>query len=97
MRRLRTPWRKVQGDDKPTRMTESETWDLRSTLPPLLADAVGRIRDRALGYPYDMDEHRWDHILSEIVNDFERVADQNDHVPARALDLMKEHWLDLWD
>jgi len=82
----------------PTRMTTEETWDLRSTLPPLVAVAVRQIRDRGNGVPGGLDgPEQWHHILTQIIDDLEKVADDGEHVPAKALDLMKEHWLALWD
>lgn len=83
-----------------------DAWSLDCYLSDVISRGAGIIRKNDIGHPSDLTSEEWQEVLDEIIDCFssydeifevgEGAENRMDKVN-RGLDLLKEHYFDLWD
>lgn len=90
---------------------DCDSWSLDYRIADLIIFGVKRIRERGIGYPYDLSMGEWRRILLDIERGFEEwiklhelkykfgsdEEKQAQEKVEKAFDLLKEYFHDLWD
>jgi hypothetical protein len=103
-------WRKERIEHG---ISEGDAWDLFAYLDEVIARGARQLAENLHGCPAGMPDQfggdidkacaHWQAILEEVAIGFERELEaQADFKPSppefyRAMDLLHEHWRDLWD
>jgi hypothetical protein len=85
-----------------TRLTNVEVWDLHAYLAGTISNAIWRLREAGHSHPVNLTEDQWHDILTRIAEGFASYyvayeAGEDPERPTEALNLLSQHWLDLWD
>lgn len=83
-----------------------DAWSLDGYLSDVIARGAGIIRDNNIGHPNDLTPEEWTDILNEMVESFSGHDEIYDDWATsmarmekvnRGLDLLRQHYFDLWD
>jgi hypothetical protein len=86
---------------------ESDVWNMDNYLLRILPPMLYQLKKETHGYPAHLTAEQWDEILDKMIEGFEsyRMAEDRDSVIdskehkklTKSLELLKKHFLNLWD